>query len=223
MKIGFDDFLIRNGAEKFKELMEAAKLTLDAHLEEGTSTDLILSELTQLENEILKEKIFKAIANRAGVNIGAVRAEYQKRVPKKEATEEGKEETFTPEEMEKAQELPKSPDILEKMLDLTTRRGYVGEEINKKMIFLSFTSRRLPNSISTIIKGASSSGKSALVKSILSLFPREDILSYAFIIPKTLVHFNRDLSHKILFIQEHSEAKGQITQLGLPSQREKYL
>ncbi|MGE5443208.1 MAG: hypothetical protein ACM3SR_01230, partial [Ignavibacteriales bacterium] len=66
MKIGFDDFLVRNGAEKFKELMEAAKLTLDAHLEEGTSTDLILSELTQLENEILKEKIFKAIANRAG-------------------------------------------------------------------------------------------------------------------------------------------------------------
>ncbi len=46
MKIGFDDFLVKHGQEKFNELLRKAKPTLDLHVEEGTSADLILSELT---------------------------------------------------------------------------------------------------------------------------------------------------------------------------------
>ncbi|MGE5443098.1 MAG: hypothetical protein ACM3SR_00655 [Ignavibacteriales bacterium] len=132
---------------------------------------------------------------------------YRSQAGKKEIDTESRVETFTHEEMEKAKEVLSSPVILEKMIDLTTRRGHVGEEINK-MLFLSFTSRRLRSSISTVVKGASASGKSALVNSILPLFPKEEVLSYSFLTPKALVHFDGDLSHKILFIQEHSGSKG---------------
>jgi len=90
------------------------------------------------------------------------------------------------------------------MLDITSRMGLVGEEINRKVLYLAFTSRKLiEEAISCVVKGASSAGKSTLVRTVLKLFPEEDILSYSFLTPKALVHFNKDLSHKILFVQEY--------------------
>ncbi|MGE5446104.1 MAG: winged helix-turn-helix domain-containing protein [Ignavibacteriales bacterium] len=203
-KVGFDDYVVESGASEFWELIKDAKLTLELHVEEKTSTDLILSELTRLNNDIIRMKVIKLIARREDVNMDAVMAEYQKRMSQKEEAEGTKQETYTQEEIEKAKELLRSPAILEKMVDLTARRGYVGEETNKRTLYLSFNSRRTQKSISTVVKGPSASGKSALVNSILPLFPKEDVLSYSFLTPKALVHFRGDLSHKILFIQEHS-------------------
>lgn len=203
-KNGLDDYLVKYGAEKFRVLIQNAKPTLELQVEGGTETNLFLRELPWLENEIQRAKVLKLIAGREGVSVADVRTEYQKQIPKKEETEETKQEKFTPEEMEKALELLKSPDILKKMRHLTSRRGYVGEEINKTILYLSFISRLLISSISTIIKGASASGKSALANSVLTLFPKGAVLSFSFLTSKALVHFNGDLSHKILFVQEHS-------------------
>jgi len=83
----------------------------------------------------------------------------------------------------------------------------VGEEINKKILYFGFTSRLSDHSISCIIKGASASGKSTLVQSVLHLFPKKDILQFSFITAKALVHSKLDLSHKILFIQERNGAE----------------
>ncbi len=207
-KIALDDYLAKNGAVAFQEVIKDARPTLELHLEERTSTDLILTELTRLNNDITRAKIFKLIARQEKAKTDDVEAEYQKHITKNEETKGAKQETFTPEDMEKARELLKSPKILEKMLELTTKLGYVGEDINKMMLFLSFISRLLLNSISAIVKGASASGKSALVKCILSLIPKKDVLSFSFITPKALPHFAKNLSHKILFVQEQPGSQG---------------
>ena len=90
------------------------------------------------------------------------------------------------------------------MIDLTESSGYVGEHINKKILFLSFTSRLMDHSISCIVKGSSASGKSSLVNSMLKFFPESDTLKYSYITSKALVHSQTDLSHKILFVQERN-------------------
>ncbi|MFI5324280.1 MAG: hypothetical protein ACHQ6U_12315, partial [Thermodesulfobacteriota bacterium] len=185
-----------------------AKPTLEAHVEEGTDAGLILKEITRLDNEIIRAKIIKLLSKREGVNIAAVEAEYQKYLPKDKKGEQPPQETFTAEQLKIAESLLKSPDILSRMLTSTKHLGFTGEEINQELLYLSFTSRLTDSSISTIVKGQSSSGKSHLVGTILRLFPESDTLNFSFVTSKALVHRQGDLSHKILFIQEHSGSEG---------------
>ena len=91
------------------------------------------------------------------------------------------------------------------MLEFTKRQGFIGEELNQKLLYLSFTSRFFSkHSISTIVKGQSASGKSHLVGTILNLFTTTDVINLSFITAKALFHRQGDLNHKILFIAEHT-------------------
>ena len=203
-KNGLDDYLVRYGTEAFRQVIKDASPTIELQVEEGTNTRLILKELPRLNNEIQRVKVLKSIAKREGVTLAAVEAEYKKHIPKKQKAELQEEETFTPEEMEKALNLLQSGNILTKMLAHTNKLGLVGEEINKTILYLCFTSRLQNDSMSPLIKGPSSSGKSWLANTIKSLFPASDVLSFSFLTSKALVHREGNLSHKILFIQEHS-------------------
>ena len=66
----------------------------------------------------------------------------------------------------------------------------------------------MKDSISVVVKGQSSSGKSHLVNTILRLFPRPEIFSFTYVTSKALVHRKGSLSHKILYIAEHSGSQG---------------
>ena len=206
-KNGVDDFLVRHGVEEFKALVKSAKPTLELHVEKGTDANLLLKEAVRLQSEITRAQMLKALAGREGVKIDAVQAEYRKHLPAKEEAAEVTED-FTTEQLEAAQNLLHSPDIIDRMITFTRKLGFTGEEINQKLLYLAFTSRLMDSSISAIIKGQSASGKSHLVRTVLQLFPESDILNFSYVTSKALLHRQGDLSHKILFIQEHSGSEG---------------
>lgn len=203
-KNGLDDFLVRYGKEQFQELLEKAKPTFELHLEEKTHTDLIIKEIARINSIVEREQIIKQIATYKKVSVEVIRSEVEKHQLKTEEKTNVEAEKFTEEEKQKALKLLQSPDFLNKVNDITEKAGYVGEEVNKKMLYLSFTSRLLDDTISCVVKGVSSSGKSALVKSILSLFPKDAYMEYSFITPKALLHTSINLNHKILCIYEHA-------------------
>ncbi|MAT40551.1 MAG: hypothetical protein CL946_13220, partial [Ectothiorhodospiraceae bacterium] len=207
-KNGADDYLVKYGAEKFNGLVEAGMPTLELHVSEGTDTSLILRELPRLKNEILKAQVLKSVAKREGVSVDVVQKEYQKCLPSMEEANESPGETFTTEQMENAEALLKSPDILDRMIVFNKARGFTGEELNQRLLYLSFTSRLMNASISTVVKGQSSSGKSYLTGTVIKLFPESDVMNFSFITGKALVHRQDDLSHKILYIAEHSGGEG---------------
>lgn len=207
-KNGLDDFIVRHGAESFQKLIETAQPTLELHIAEGTNKELILDELYRLKDQIRQEQILKALGKREGVKLDIVKAEYQKRIPKEEKNYNPPQETFTEEQLEKATSLLNSPDILLDMLSFTEHLGFIGEEINQKLLYLAFTSRLMDSSISVVVKGQSSSGKSHLVGTIIRLFPDSEVLNFSFVTSKALVHRQGDLSHKILYIAEHSGSEG---------------
>lgn len=200
-KNGMDDFLVAYGKEEFQSLMDRSPSTFEQHLLEDTPTELILKEVGHISSKIEQEKILQKMAKHTKIPIQKLRDSINLKNDSEDNTEIHREE-FTREEQRQAEELLKSFDILIQMIKFTEDSGYVGEEINKKMLYFSFTSRLSDNSISCIVKGASASGKSTLVQSVLNLFPKEDILQFSFITAKALVHSKLDLSHKILFIQE---------------------
>jgi len=205
-KIGLDDFLVKYGKEKYKELITQAKPTFQQHLLEDTPLEIIIEEVRLIKSEVERERIIKEIAKYRKVPIQSLRDSITKKIAA-ETNEQTTTEEFTQEEKIAAEKILESPDILEQMLKVTESAGYVGEELNKEMLYYIFISRMSDHAISCIIKGASASGKSTLVQSVLNLFPKEDILKYSYVTAKALVHCKLDLSHKILFIQERAGAE----------------
>jgi len=208
-KNGLDDYLVRYGNQEFHDLVDKALPTLELHVKDGTNSDLILRELIRLNNEIIKVKTKKAIAKRENANMEAIEAEYKKHIPQDKNQKETAQEEFAPEQLEKAKDLLNSPDILSEIIVFTKRQGFIGEEDNQKLLFLSFTSRFFSkDAISMIVKGPSASGKSYLVGTILNLFPSTDIINLSFITAKALFHRQDDLNHRILYIAEHTGGEG---------------
>jgi len=203
-KNGLDDFLVRYGKEKFDKLLSKTKPTFELHISEGTPIDIILKEAARINSPIEKEKILKHLAKSENISLDAVRKQFAEYIPKEKAEAENKNiEVYSNDDLKKAKELLKSLNILQKLLEIIIKAGYVGENTNIQILFLIFISRLLLDSLSCIIKGSSASGKSFLVRTVLKLIPKEYILAFSFLTAKSLVHSPNDLSHKILFVQEH--------------------
>jgi len=81
----------------------------------------------------------------------------------------------------------------------------VGDNLNLALLlYLAATVRKTRYKISVLVSGPAGLGKSHLAKTVLDLFPSEDILFRSRITPASLVR-QGDLSDKILFIYEKYE------------------
>jgi len=81
--------------------------------------------------------------------------------------------------------------------------GVVGEERNRLILFLAGVSRTTPTPASVLVKGATSSGKTTLVKSPIKLFPTDCVMERSGLSGKALAHGKGSLAGKILFIHEY--------------------
>ncbi len=106
-----------------------------------------------------------------------------------------------------ARALLKRPDLLDCFLETSVRHGCVGEDTNKKLLYLAFTSRKLKKPISVVVKGESASGKSCQALTISKFFPPKDMLDLSGMSAKALLHYKDPLEHKVLLIMEHAGAE----------------
>jgi len=207
-KIGLDDYLVKNGKEKFNELIKQAKNTFNTHIEESTNPDIILKELSKIEKPIIRAQIIKQISTKLKISTKditkqlSITENHNNEITSSSNTTNIDAE-YSTEEINYAKELLKDKDLFQKIITHIGNIGYVGEEINKEVLYLAFTSRLLDEAISCVIKGDSSSGKSSLVKAVLSLFPESSYKEFTSISPQSLYYMKElDLSHRILVIFE---------------------
>jgi len=85
--------------------------------------------------------------------------------------------------------------------------GIVGEKRNSLVLFLAGLTKDFDKPVSVLEKGASSTGKSELVKAVIALFPPECVVIRASLSRKAPVHGSGELSAKILNIAEYRGAK----------------
>jgi energy-coupling factor transporter ATP-binding protein EcfA2 len=85
--------------------------------------------------------------------------------------------------------------------------GIVGETRNRLVIFLAALSTRFEEPVSVLVKGASSSGKSNLVRTVLRIFPPSATVERASLSPKAPVHGKEELGGKVLYIAEQRGGK----------------
>lgn len=115
---------------------------------------------------------------------------------------------LTGEEIKQGMALLRSENLFERIVEDTELLGYVGEEINKILIYLAASSRKLDDPLSVILMSESASGKSYLIDTVKRLIPPEDVLSMTSLSDQALNYLpEKSLMHKFLTMGEavHSE------------------
>jgi DNA primase catalytic core len=105
-------------------------------------------------------------------------------------------------------ELLQSPDLFDRIASDLAALGYVGEELNKQLLYIAASSRKMADPISVVILSQSASGKSLLVESVRRLMPPEDVVAVSSLSDQALNYIGEGgLLHKFLILGEavHSE------------------
>jgi DNA primase catalytic core len=112
------------------------------------------------------------------------------------------------EERRAGMELLESPELFTRITEDLTALGYVGEELNKQLLYIAASSRKMADPISVVILSQSASGKSLLVESVRRLMPAEDVVAVSSLSDQALNYIGEGgLLHKFLILGEavHSE------------------
>jgi DNA primase len=119
----------------------------------------------------------------------------------KQEQEEAEEIVLTEEDKALGLSFLKNPNLFDEIIQDTETLGYVGEETNKKLMYLAATSRLLDDPISILILSESGSGKSYLVDTIKRLMPPEDVIDVTSLSDQAL-NYMGDLEHKFMSLSE---------------------
>ena len=97
--------------------------------------------------------------------------------------------------------LLRDPRLFDRIVDDMTALGYVGEDLNKQLVYLAASSRKLDDPISVLILSQSAAGKSYLVETVRRLMPDEDVVAVTSLSDQALNYID-DLTHKFLILGE---------------------
>ena len=93
--------------------------------------------------------------------------------------------------------------LIEKTGKDLERVGIVGEENNRLLTYLIFTSRKTENPLHLIVTGKSGTGKSHLIEKVSELIPQEEIISATSLSDNSLYYFEKNfLKNKLLILED---------------------
>jgi DNA primase catalytic core len=118
-------------------------------------------------------------------------------------TEASAKPSMTEAERKEALSLLKRPDLLDQVSKDIDTLGYVGEEVNKRLLYLVAISRKLADPLSAVILSQSGAGKSGLTEVIERLIPPEDVVLLTRLTPQSLYYVDDGfLDQKLVIIEE---------------------
>lgn len=108
-----------------------------------------------------------------------------------------------PEKQREAIQFLSESNLINRIDELIESSGVVGEESNRKMIFIIASTYKMLHPLHGLVQGTSGSGKSHLINSIANLMPQEDILNMTRVTSKSFYHYqDDDLINKLILIQD---------------------
>lgn len=120
-----------------------------------------------------------------------------------EITDQYSEKELTPKAMEKAVTFLKTPKLMKSIDSLLEQTGIIGEEENRKILFVAASGYKMPYPLHCMVQGTSGGGKSHLINSIAECMPQEDLLDMTRITSKSLYHYrDKELTNKLVVVQD---------------------
>lgn len=127
----------------------------------------------------------------------------QYRLTQLDKQETRKEKALSKEEREEAIQFLEQKDLLNRTNELIGRSGVIGEETNRLLMYLIFTSRKREHPLHVISLGNSGIGKTYLQEKVGELIPEEDKVEITTLSENALYYFGqRELQHRLVLIED---------------------
>ena len=172
-----------------------------------------------LYNDNQLEKLTRKTAERLEVGTSVVTAalldltdlleQYRLGEIEKQAQETEQRKMLTPDEIKAAKLYLSSPNLIQRTSEDIGKAGVIGEETNRLLMYLIFTSRKRENPLHIISLGASGIGKTHLQEKVGQLIPEEDKLEITTLSENAFYYFGqRQLQNKLILIEDMDGAEG---------------
>jgi hypothetical protein len=174
---------------------------------------LPMHQSLDLYNDNQVEKLTRKIAERLEVGItpvakalAAITQQLEryrlKQIEAKQMTADQK-KALTEPERNAAIHFLQQPGLLQRTGELIGRSGIIGEEINRLIMWLIFTSRLTNRPLHIVSFGSSGTGKSHLQEKVGELIPDEDRIEITALTENAFYYFEKaELGHKLILIED---------------------
>ncbi|MEM7107049.1 MAG: hypothetical protein AAF519_02400 [Bacteroidota bacterium] len=190
------------------EGLDRMRVTLKVQVEH-----LALRHNLDLYNDTQVEKLIRKIAERLEIGTSVVAAaltdltdeleKYRLEEIEKQNQEQDKRKFLTPEEIKEAKAYLKAPNLIERTKEDIGKAGVIGEEDNRLLMYLIFTSRKRDNPLHVISLGSSGIGKTHLQEKVGALIPEEDKLEITTLSGNAFYYFGQqELRNKLILIED---------------------
>lgn len=170
--------------------------------------NLDLYSITQVE------KLARLIADRLEVGVTQVNKDisditnelecYRLQQIESKQQEQGRQiKPLTEQERTAAIAFLKQQNLLQATNELIGKSGIVGEELNRLIMWLIYTSRKTARPLHIISMGSSGTGKSHLQEKVGELIPEEDKIEITALTENAFYYFDKaELGHKLILIED---------------------
>ncbi|MBA3704325.1 MAG: hypothetical protein H0W84_00040 [Bacteroidetes bacterium] len=193
--------------------IEVANRKFKHYLNNAELADLAIRHNIDLYNDTQVEKLIRKTAERLEIGISSIAKAVSDLTTQLEhyrlqriEQQEKKPDTrkpLTATEHKAAKEFLEQNDLLERTNEAIGKSGVIGEELNRLLMYLIFTSRKREHPLHIISLGNSGTGKTYLQEKVGELIPEEDKLEITVLSENAFYYFGqRELSHKLILIED---------------------
>ncbi len=198
------------------DILDRMRVTLKIKVEH-----LSIRHNLDLYNSLQVDKLIRLVAERLEIGTSVVSAALLDLIDLLESYRlEERERTMSADNQDKCKVLSESeikaaklylsaPNLMERTKEDIGRSGVIGEENNRLLEYLIFTSRKRDNPLHVISLGSSGNGKTHLQEKVAELIPEEDKIEITTLSENAFYYFGQQqLRHKLMLIEDLDGADG---------------
>jgi predicted transcriptional regulator len=174
---------------------------------------LSLRHNLDLYNDNQTEKLIRKVAERLEVGTSVVAAaltdltdcleQYRLEELEKQQKVQEKRKLLSQQEIKEAEVYLSAPNLMKRTGEDIGKAGVIGEEINRLLMYIVFTSRKRESPLHVISLGSSGIGKTHLQEKVSALIPEEDKLEITTLSGNALYYFGQqELRNKLILIED---------------------
>ncbi len=193
--------------------IEVVNRKLTHYLNSPELSALALRHNVDLYNDTQVDKLCRRAATRLEIGVTSLTqiiAEltseleiYRLQKLKEQGTKKETRKALTEEEHSQAMEFLQQENLLQRTNEIIGQSGVVGEEVNRLLMYLIFTSRKREHPLHVITLGNSGTGKTYLQEKVGELIPEEDKIEITVLSENAFYYFGqRELKHKLILIED---------------------
>jgi hypothetical protein len=200
--------------------LDRMRVTLKIQLQESSRPPV--RHNLDLYNDTQLEKFIRKVAEKLEIGTSVISASLSELTEELEkyrlAEIKAKEENLKPKikqlnlgEIEESETFLKSKDLLNKTNELIGKSGVIGEEVNRLLMYIIFTSRKREQPLHVIGLGSSGTGKTHLQEKVGELIPEEERVSITTLSENAFYYFGKqELKNKVILIEDLDGAENAL-------------